>query len=825
MSDKLEKINWVCSSHWDREWYRPFEGFRCRLVDMLDRAIDCVEKVPGYTSFLLDGQSIILRDYLDARPDMLETVNRLLEEEKLFAGPFFVLQDEMVEDGELFVRNLQKGVALARKHGTKRFVAYSTDSFGHCAQMPQFLRLSGVDSIVMSRAFTGEQQDNLWRAPDGSEVLFVWLQIGNGGGAHTDCLDDARHIPEDPAEALAQFERYLERLKPRTRNKVLLIMDGGDHLSADPAGLLLGENFNASHPEGPRFGFSSLPDTVDEMRSSGAPAIIEGEIRMSGKTVDSWLLPGTYSTRMLLKHGMSVLTRKLLALEKLSLLQPYSLRVQSALEQAWDLLLQNIPHDSICGCHVDEVYVDNLGRLNSARSIIDYLSEKLLRAFHPPQATTPSKGAGLFYDPAPNPASFKPFVLDCCYPCIEDPQCIALAADGVDFAISRVERYPTQHGHLATYRIQGFCKNSSGLNVFGVELQNGRADRSFAQAEVEPPLLTFLDSGDVGDTYNYSPPDRDEVICSTGKIIHEATAVLHENLVQKEVETLLSVPSGATSDRQARSAEQCDLRVKYTITKDRISGLTFLSGFVDNMAADHRLRLVIPVAVSETHSVAGAPFHLERRPCAIEFDPAQCSERPLTDYPFVDYIRYGGTSVYAESNGEFQITSRGIEVTLCRSVGWLGRPDLSYRKGQAGPKMETPMAQMLNTRVPFGFVIAATLPDLKADYLRKELLSPVQTQCVWAEAIPSARLALPVSVQGAEITAMRWVKPGVAEIRIFNPDDKVSVAHLRFATPAKRLVECDLNGEAAPDDFAEGEVTELKLSLRPFQVLTLFADF
>lgn len=819
----LKKIYWFSGTHWDREWHRTFEGFRCRLVDMIDRAVECVENVTGYGSFLLDGQSIILTDYLEARPERAELIGRLLREEKLFAGPFYVLQDEMVEDGELFVRNLQKGIALANEHGGRRFIGYSTDSFGHCAQLPQLLKLAGVDSMVFSRAFVGKQQDYVWTAPDGSEVLFIWLPLGNGGGSHQDLLDGGRHFPEDRKEALAAFERYLERLKPYVQHEAVLIADAADHISADAAAVRLMEDFNAKHPAGPHFQMISPPDAIRQMAQGVRPGRVRGEIRMSGPTVDGWLLPGTYSTRMPLKHGMSVLTRRLLGLEKLLTLLPWSTTTQSACERAWDQLLRNIPHDSICGCHIDEVYVENVARLNNARSIIDYLYEKALRGFSPVAERTASTPVARFYDPAPEAQVYKPFVMECPYPCIEDSGRVNLSAEGVDVALSAVERYPTHLGHLATYRIKGFYRNRTGASVVDVAMRTDAVRSAPASNSPSLPPLSFADGGDAGDSYNYSPPAEDQIIHSAGLPQRAVTRQLNDQLVQMQAEVLLAVPAGLSENRRSRTPEQVDLRIRYEVTWDRASGLTWISGSVYNLARDHRLRLVLPVPAGDTHSYSGAPFHIERRPVALDLDFDSYSERPLTDYPFVDYIRYGGLSVYSQSNGEYQITPRGIEITLCRCVGWIGRPDLAYRKAQAGPFYEIPMAQLLNTEIPFAYVVAPTLADPTADYLRKNLLGPTAIQCILADSSSGLRKRLPFRAHVAELTALRRLSEGQIELRLFNPYPETTTAQLELDQPYRKMEMTDLNHVPLSECPAAQSQNTFDFTLRPFQVLTLVA--
>ena len=57
----------VSHFHWDREWYRTFQGYRARLVDAVDRVLALCDADPGFR-FLLDGQTVLLEDYLAVRP-------------------------------------------------------------------------------------------------------------------------------------------------------------------------------------------------------------------------------------------------------------------------------------------------------------------------------------------------------------------------------------------------------------------------------------------------------------------------------------------------------------------------------------------------------------------------------------------------------------------------------------------------------------------------------------------------------------------------------------------------------------------------------------
>ena len=59
----------VPHTHWDREWYSPFQVFRVRLVHLLDALLPLLERDLSYARFLLDGQTAVIDDYLAVRPE------------------------------------------------------------------------------------------------------------------------------------------------------------------------------------------------------------------------------------------------------------------------------------------------------------------------------------------------------------------------------------------------------------------------------------------------------------------------------------------------------------------------------------------------------------------------------------------------------------------------------------------------------------------------------------------------------------------------------------------------------------------------------------
>src|SRR5712692_9778755 len=73
----------IAHTHWDREWYLPRGAFQARLVAVLDELIERLQQDPAYRSFLLDGQTIVLEDYLRARPERDADVRALVKTGRL----------------------------------------------------------------------------------------------------------------------------------------------------------------------------------------------------------------------------------------------------------------------------------------------------------------------------------------------------------------------------------------------------------------------------------------------------------------------------------------------------------------------------------------------------------------------------------------------------------------------------------------------------------------------------------------------------------------------------------------------------------------------
>ena len=146
----------ISQTHWDREWYQTFQAYRKRLVFMMDELIEHMEKDVNYKYFHMDGQTIMLEDYLKIRPENEDRLKKLIQQGRLIIGPWYVMPDEFLVSGESLVRNLQKGFEFQELTVYKPMkCGYVVDIFGHNSQFPQILKAFGMNSAILFRGIGG----------------------------------------------------------------------------------------------------------------------------------------------------------------------------------------------------------------------------------------------------------------------------------------------------------------------------------------------------------------------------------------------------------------------------------------------------------------------------------------------------------------------------------------------------------------------------------------------------------------------------------------------------------------------------------------------
>ncbi|MFB4330613.1 alpha-mannosidase [Paenibacillus sp. CR_12] len=385
--DQSRKAHIISHTHWDREWYLPYEKHHVRLIELMDSLLETMEKDSEYRSFFLDGQTIIIEDYLQVRPEKKEQLEKLITDGRIIIGPWYILQDAYLTSSEANVRNMQIGHQDAKRYGTVAKIGYFPDTFGLTGQIPQLMLQSGIDNAFFGRGvkptgFNNTVSDSgyessfselMWEGPDGSKVLGIlfanWYSNGN-------------EVPVDEAEAKAFWDRKLADAEKYASTPELLYMNGCDH-----------QPIQTDLPEGIRTATKLYPDTefihsnFDDYLKAVREKLpqdlssVKGELR--SQRTDGWgTLVNTASARVYLKQmnqrGQTLLEKVAEPLASYASLlgkeYPHHL-----FTYAWKTLMQNHPHDSICGCSVDEVHREMVTRFEKSAHVAENIVDDSVR--------------------------------------------------------------------------------------------------------------------------------------------------------------------------------------------------------------------------------------------------------------------------------------------------------------------------------------------------------------------------------------------------------------------------------------------------------------
>ncbi|MGE0261664.1 MAG: glycoside hydrolase family 38 C-terminal domain-containing protein [Candidatus Obscuribacterales bacterium] len=391
----MSKLCLYLHTHWDREWYWSFEKYRTQLVSVARKVIEDLES-GALSSFHLDGQTSAVEDILEVAPELGPRLKKLVKKGSLSVGPWYVLADQMLVSGESLVRNLDLGLRQSRRLGGAMMVGYCPDTFGHTQDMPRVLAGFGIKTAVVWRGVPLLERgpDFFWQAPDGSKVLACLLPDGY---YQTAFHESASLGEEEAATLLAGYLRsFIEAGKePSSRARsastlrpTALVPVGGDHLYP-PADFERLARLSKAGLNGSELAVVKLGDYLDgALEAATAPGallrIIKGELRDNRSAKEhcrAFMLAGVLSTRLYLKRQnrlgewrLSRIAEPLLSLLAWSGVVNYPAR---ELDHAWRLLLRNQPHDSICGCSVDEVHREMLTRYQGLHDVLDVLDRQV----------------------------------------------------------------------------------------------------------------------------------------------------------------------------------------------------------------------------------------------------------------------------------------------------------------------------------------------------------------------------------------------------------------------------------------------------------------
>ena len=337
----------------------------------------------------------------------------------------------------------------------------------------------------------------------------------------------------------------------------------------------------------------------------------------------------------------------------------------------------------------------------------------------------------------------------------------------------------------------------------------------------------LVDSGDFGDTYNYSPPEHDIVVDTP---VWVTLSLIESGPVRAVavVERMYRWPERIDEARRARTGEQ-EVVVSSLIDVRAGEAMVRVTTSFDNVCRDHRLRAWFPLPEPADHSSAECAFAVVERGLVSEGGP---SERALATYPSRRFVRAGGLTVCHEGLCEYELVdlaeagesgtllAHGLTLTLLRATGMLSRLTMLNRPLPAGPvdHLEGPQLQGPRT---MRYAVAIGVEDGYA------LADDAFADLPVVASLGGGRLRLEasmLSVTGAEVSAVRRVAGGALEVRLFNPSGvPTEVAVSRSAAGA--------DDTEAPRTSSRGQLVDLRgrhvasfegsFALGPYRIATV----
>ncbi|MBO0453911.1 glycoside hydrolase family 38 C-terminal domain-containing protein [Candidatus Enterococcus murrayae] len=755
------KVHVIHHTHWDFEWYFTTNESFVQLAYHLDEVMQALEE-EQIDYYLLDGQMSILEDYLTSFPEQEERLAQLVKSGKLAIGPWYTQTDELIVRGESIIRNLNLGMKLAESLGGYMNIGYLPDSFGQSKDMPKIYNGFGIQQAVFWRGVPNEvttKREFHWNAEDGSRVLTSNIKNGYFVGVGLIYSEDADSLVETISEGATGED--------------LVLPVGGDQRYID---FNLRErievyNQKLKNVELIESSYDRFFDAISENELS----VVEGEFISSSV---SKIHRSIYSSRYDHKYLNDKVERRMIyQAEPLMVMAekcgiPYK---KGLLDRIWKLLNKNHAHDSAGGCNSDktnQIITDRFVEADQlSYSLVDYLTRKIsesrmnlseneLIVFN----TLPWKNKKVMKCEVSTPfaaismekdGSMVPFELirtrkefsgsirreetD------QDPAnyyfihelLVEVEIPALSFVTYQVVENTVQNNKESSKKSSRHSIENADYQIIFEAGELSLIDRK--EGTTYKNFLAFEDSGDEGDTYDYSPPYTDH---SYRLDLAEASCEATQNTLRSKL--VFNGEWNIAKDIQEREWKKRTQVIPYQLTIELMKNSHQIQFHleIENQASDHRMRVLIDTPNKNDFSYTDTPFGTIKRAVVDrhidDWRELGWREEPTAIFPMLTYVNShtptSSWTVFSKGIKEYQFVGEDfqtIALTLFRSVGYLGRPDLLRRPGIASGNefkyIPTPDSQ-LKKKLTFKFALQLDKnyqpAKLSKDYLNYAMSTP-----------------------------------------------------------------------------------------------------
>ncbi|WP_208560051.1 mannosylglycerate hydrolase [Marinilactibacillus kalidii] len=771
------KVHVIPHTHWDREWYFTSSRSTIYLVKHLKEVLETLEDTPGFDFYLMDAQSSLIEDYLKYCPEDKARIEKLVSAKRLLIGPWYTQTDQLVISQESVVRNLMYGTRFSKALGHSMNIGYVPDAFGQGGNMPQIYNQFGINRFLFWRGVADnrlKQTEFTWEGDDGSQNIAVQVPFGYYHGGN---------LPEDQEDVQAYLDEFVGKLEAKASTEHIYFPNGFDQAPVRKNLPELLERFNQTDKNrefvlhSPETFFDDLEKDVKDL------PVIKGELT-EGK--HSRLHKSIFSTRADLKQMNNEIENYLVNVLEPILTISYKLGNRyphTELEEIWKLMFENAAHDSIGGCNSDTTNQDVNYRYKLAKDKAENLlnihmrlvSERILyendlnfTVFNP----LPYKRSGIIKVQAYIPENaFKMKDIngkDLSYSILNKVDLTEYVLNQTIQLNPSKEIYRPEKVYLVDMlveisEVEGlgyhsfYLERADGANQVSIEektessIENAKYRISIADnhsltivdkdsGKVFENQMIFVENGDDGDSYNYSPPREDQVISSTEAqrlSLNIETTALEERL---HLSLEMTVPFSLEERATGKADQAFVLTATVSLRKDE--EVIRFSVDMNNQVLSHRLCVQFNTEIASDFSTADQLFGTVKRPVYLPemevWEEEEWDEAPISIEPMQSYVSLHNeertTAIITEGVREYEIigeTYDTIQLTLFRTFSHMGKTDLLYRPGRASGEsiVETPDAQLLGKlSATFAYVTKTlSFDEAKIGQLAKEFLSPMPT--------------------------------------------------------------------------------------------------
>lgn len=664
-------------THWDREWYRNKEDFNIRLLDVFDTVIDELvnNKAPF---FYLDGQVIALLDYLKYRESKKDTVINLIKKNKLAIGPYFASIDSYLVNFCSMLKNLEIGINISKEFGQKDFIGYMADIFGISNSAFEALKIKEIDKAIIWRGVNPKSINNNCNFIK-NNIETVWLAQGY--------FNDFFHTGN-----IEGIKNYIDKIAKYSENSILLPI-GGDHLNilcdADKKIKQINKVLNDyeiiltspfEYFKNNKFNFKKPPhEFLDNS--------------------NTYILPGVYSTRIdqkiLNNKVQTVLSRILEPINEFE-----SGKYYKNIDNVYETLIKNYAHDGIYGCSTDEVHRTVEARFNKCLQASQSMIKNIIADYKKKNNIT-----GKTEDKVEifNLSNSKNCIFKIKTPYkIKNSQIISKEKGFPDDILFDINKVPVTEEITTIYTsliqtdfIESFSKKTAKITLpkketkitknsienknIKLEVKQNNAEEIFITDKINKKkcILKLTDIKDNGDSYNYAPYGKKEILNIKN------TKIIYDGIIESKL-----------------LIEYKNIKL-YAKLNNKSEFISF-EAVINNKKKNHKLQAVFISEKNIKNTVSDEAIGITERniDCNYDMQDNMPAKRPFelktNSYPMQSFVSANNLSVITKGLNEYEIYKNELRICLLRATGTISNPKNAARAIPAGPDLKCEDSQYIN---------------------------------------------------------------------------------------------------------------------------------